>query len=51
MNIGSGVMFGGNIGIQIEDQILLNEKLRISPFLSVGIGDGGTDSITCKKYY
>lgn len=51
MNIGAGVMFGGNIGIQIEDQILLKEKLRLSPFVSAGVAEGGTDSITSKKYY
>ncbi|MBI3509341.1 MAG: hypothetical protein HY064_01655 [Bacteroidetes bacterium] len=51
MNIGAGVMFGGNLGIQIENQILLKEKLRLSPFVSAGVGEGGTDPITSKKYY
>ena len=51
MNVGAGIMFGGNIGIQIENQILLKEKLRISPFVSVGVAEGGTDSITSKKYF
>ena len=51
MNIGAGIMFGGNIGIQIENQILLKEKFRLSPFVSVGVAEGGTDSITSNKYY
>lgn len=51
MSIGAGVMFGGNIGIQIENQILLKEKLRLSPFISVGGAEGGTDTITDIKYY
>lgn len=51
MNVGAGIMFGGNIGIQIENQILLKEKFRLSPFVSAGVAEGGTDSITSKKYY
>lgn len=51
MNIGAGVMFGGNIGIQVENQIPLKGKFRFSPFVSAGIGEGGTDVTTSKKYY
>lgn len=51
MNIGAGIMFGGNIGLEMEYQILLKEKLRLSPFVSAGVAEGGTDFITSKKYY
>ena len=51
IHLGAGIMFGGNIGFLMEKQILLNEKLRISPFASLGIAEGGTDSISNKKYY
>lgn len=51
MYVGAGVMFGGNIGIQVENQFLLKEKFRISPFISSGVAEGGTDSISSKKYY
>ena len=51
IHLGAGVMYGGNIGFLTEKQILLKERLRVSPFVSAGVGEGGTDSITSKKYY
>lgn len=51
IHLGAGLMHGGNIGFLTEKQVLLNEKLRFSPFVSAGVGEGGTDSITSKKYY
>lgn len=51
IHLGAGIMYGGNIGLLIEKQILLNEKLRVSPFAAVGVAEGGTDSISNKKYY
>ncbi|MES2395996.1 MAG: hypothetical protein V4549_08340 [Bacteroidota bacterium] len=50
IHLGAGFMFGGNIGILGEKQILLKEKLRISPFVASGIAEGGTDS-TSHTYY
>lgn len=47
---GAGVMFGGNIGLLAEHQMLLKNKLRISPFVSAGVAEGGTDPVTSKKY-
>lgn len=51
IHLGAGIMYGGNIGFLTERQIRLKERLRISPFLSSGVGEAGTDSITSKKYY
>ena len=51
IHLGAGIMYGGNIGLLIEKQIHLNEKFRVSPFVAVGVTDGGTDSISNKKYY
>jgi hypothetical protein len=51
VHLGAGIMFGGNLGLLTERQIHLTEKLRFSPFVSAGIGEAGTDSITSKKYY
>jgi hypothetical protein len=51
IHLGAGTMYGGNIGFLTERQILIKEKLRISPFLSIGVGEAGTDSITAKKHY
>lgn len=48
IHAGAGFMYGGNIGILGEKQILLNEKIRISPFGSVGLAEGGTDSTGVK---
>lgn len=50
IHLGAGHMFGGNIGVLGERQILLKEKFRISPFAAVGVAEGGTDSISQKKY-
>ena len=50
IHLGAGFIYGGNIGLLMEKQILLNEKFRISPFVSAGFAEGGTDS-TSKKYY
>lgn len=49
IHLGAGFMYGGNIGFLAEKQILLKNKLRISPFGSFGIAEGGTDS-TGSKY-
>lgn len=51
IHLGAGFMYAGNIGILIEKQIFLNEKLRVSPFGAVGVAEGGTDSISKIKYY
>ena len=50
IQIGAGFMYGGNIGLLTERQIILNENFRISPFVATGIAEGGTDS-TSQKYY
>jgi hypothetical protein len=44
IHLGAGFMFGGNIGILGEKQIVLKEKFRISPFAASGLAEGGTDS-------
>ena len=49
--IGAGFMYGGNIGLLTEKQILIKEKLRVSPFVSLGIAEGGNDSILNTKYF
>ena len=51
IHLGAGIMYGGNIGFLTEKQICLKEKLRVSPFMAVGVAEGGTDSISQKKYY
>lgn len=51
IHLGAGIMYGGNIGFLTERQILLSEKLRVSPFAAIGVAEGGTDSISRKKYY
>ena len=48
IHIGAGFMFGGNAGVLIENQILLKEKLRISPFMALGIAEGETDSASVR---
>lgn len=50
IHLGAGFMYGGNIGLLTEMQILLKEKLRVSPFCAAGFAEGGTDS-TSRKYY
>lgn len=50
IHLGAGFMYGGNIGVLGEKQMLLKEKLRISPFAAIGIAEGGTDS-TSHTYY
>lgn len=42
--LGAGYMFGGNIGVLGERQILLKEKFRISPFLASGFSEGTEDT-------
>ena len=44
IQLGAGYIYGGNIGITGENQILLKEKCRITPFVATGISEGGTDS-------
>lgn len=51
LHLGAGIMFGGNLGLQLENQILLRDQLRISPFVSFGAAEGGTDSVSSEKYY
>ena len=51
IQIGAGIIYGGNIGFLTEKQISLKGKLRVSPLVSVGVAEGGTDSITSKKNY
>jgi hypothetical protein len=51
IHLGAGIMYGGNLGLLTERQIHLTKKLRFSPFVSAGVGEAGTDSITSKKYY
>lgn len=49
-SIGAGHMFGGNIGLRIENEILWKEKLRISLFISAGVAEGETDTITGNRF-
>ncbi len=51
IHIGAGIMYGGNFGILGERQFILKEKFRISPFIASGVAEGGTDSVSNKKYY
>ena len=51
INAGAGIMFGGNIGLQGEYQILLKEKLRLTPFLSAGVSDAGWAPESNKRHY
>ena len=51
IHLGIGNMYGGNIGVLGERQILLKEKFRISPYAAIGVAEGGTDSISQKKYF
>ena len=45
LQVGAGYYYGGNIGLLCERQILLKEKLRVTPFASVGFGEGGKDTL------
>jgi|694.fasta_scaffold11422_7 hypothetical protein len=51
IHLGAGIIYGGNLGVLVERQILLKGKFRISPFAAVGVAEGGTDSISKKNYY
>ena len=51
IQIGGGIMYGGNIGLLTERQIFLKQKFRFTPFFSTGIGEAGTDSITSTRHY
>lgn len=51
VHLGAGYMYGGNIGVLVEKQIFINEKLRISPFGSLGFAEGGTDSLSNTYYW
>ncbi len=51
IHFGAGNMYGGNIGFLTERQILIKGKFRLSPFVSFGIGEAGTDSISKLKHY
>ena len=48
--LGSGISYGGN-GVLAEYQISLKEKIRISPFIGMGISIGGDDSSTTEFYW
>ena len=43
LHLGAGFVYGGNLGLLIENQFLLQEKFRLSPFASFGIAEGGKD--------
>jgi hypothetical protein len=51
IHLGAGNLYGGNLGILSEWQILLKEKIRISPFISLGAAEAGEDSASQKTYY
>jgi hypothetical protein len=43
LHLGAGFVYGGNLGLLIENQFLFQEKFRLSPFASFGIAEGGKD--------
>lgn len=48
---GSGILYGGNLGILAENQIKLSSRFRISPFGSFGMADGGNAPDTDIRQY
>jgi hypothetical protein len=51
IQLGAGYIYGGNIGLLIERQFHLPKKLRITPFVSNGIGEAGKDSLANRSYW
>lgn len=51
LQLGSGILYGGNLGILAENQVKLSSRFRISPFGSLGIADGGTAPNADKRQY
>lgn len=51
LQLGSGILYGGNLGILAENQIKFSNHFRVSPFGSFGIADGGSTPDTDKRQY
>ncbi|MBP7460452.1 MAG: hypothetical protein KBA26_04115 [Candidatus Delongbacteria bacterium] len=48
IQLGAGFIYGGNLGILGERQILLKENFRLSPCVSLGVAEGGKDSTSIR---
>jgi hypothetical protein len=49
LQIGAGILYGGNIGILADYQFILFDKLRLTPLLSVGVSDAGKSPNNSKQ--
>lgn len=46
IQIGTGVIYGGSLGVEVENQISLKEKIRVTPFAGLGFSIGGAPADT-----
>lgn len=51
IQLGAGYAYGGNIGLSAEWQFFLIDRLHLTPFVSFGIAEGGTDSLSHRYYW
>ncbi len=46
IHAGAGNLYGGNIGILVENQLRSGENMRFSPLVAFGIAEGESDSLS-----